>query len=536
MKRLLVLTVLWLAGCSPATTLPTAVEIPASETPSPTATDLPITPALFEGQPDHTFEGISLHAVGGGYTMHWRAEEESDGLPGHYQFYGKDAPMWGGVPSQILFLPTSAFPEEVVALRQVLADMPAHVEISDTTPGLPRLPRDAVTWFGLEQMLVSQIAYLRFQNGIGVRYITFYDRAPINTDRRLIYTFQGLTDDGQWYVSVINAITYPNLDTDGNNPPEGANINADYNMVSGDYRAYYQAMAEKIQVVSPEAFTPALPELDAMVRSMRIEPTLATALAATPLPPTPTAALPVVPAPSTESNTTIGKLTLYLDPDLADGWTVEEPRIDTYNPGSVMPRYLKITLTGFAGAPVEGIAQIYLMPTEVEDPLASEQFVKLVNHLRDFLQQRPATYSYGVNPTTGIPDLPSNDFDNGGAVQQFLAQIAYLDFQDGTGVRWVTEYTMERTPIVNDGLRYVYQGLTADGRYAVAAYFPIRHPSLVDTVEDVPGYMDDYSAFIANYNSYAPPIIEGLQRADPNSFAPSLPALDRLIQSIRVNP
>lgn len=539
MKKLFLLAALWLIGCSPATTI---TEVPGepsvTEIASPTAIVLPITPALVDIQPNHSFEGISLYTINGSYTMHWRPEEDGDGLPGHYQFFGQNSPM-SGVGSQIIFLPTSAFPVEVTALRHVLADMPTRVEISDTDPGLPRLPRDAIAWHGLEQMLVSKIAYMRFQNGVGVRYITFYDQLPINIEHPLIYTFQGLTDDGQWYVSAIDTITYPSLGIDGSNPPEGASIDAAYNMVRGNYREYYQMMADRIEAVSPQDFEPDLSQLDEMVRSMHIVPTLATVAAATPLPPTPTPAMPVVPAPDIEPNTIIGNLSLYLDPAVAESWTVEEPAIDLYNAGAVMPPYQVIRLTGFVGAPAEGFARqasIFLMPTEVEDPLNSEDFVHLVAHLHDFLQQRPESYSFGHNPATGIPDLPGNDLDYGGAIQQFLAQVAYLDFQNGTGVRWVTKYTMELTPIVNDGLRYVYQGLTADGRYAVAAYFPISHPSLVDSWEDVPGYVDDTSAFGANYNSYAPPIIEGLQNANPDSFTPSLTALDRLVQSIQVNP
>ena len=56
---------------------------------------------------------------------------------------------------------------------------------------------------------------LDFASGHGLRYVTLLDAQPPRQTRMegLIYTFQGLTDEGQYYVSVILPIDIPHEDT-----------------------------------------------------------------------------------------------------------------------------------------------------------------------------------------------------------------------------------------------------------------------------------------------------------------------------------
>lgn len=64
------------------------------------------------------------------------------------------------------------------------------------TPGaIPSLPT-----FNAGAMMRTQVAYVGFQNGTGMRFPILYGRAyrPINK-HELFYTFRGLTEDGAYH-------------------------------------------------------------------------------------------------------------------------------------------------------------------------------------------------------------------------------------------------------------------------------------------------------------------------------------------------
>ena len=68
-------------------------------------------------------------------------------------------------------------------------------------------------------MFLSKPEYLKFENGSGVRYLTMYGQgfAPIN-NHDLFYSFQGLTADGRYWVSVIMPVNHPSLQATYDDP------------------------------------------------------------------------------------------------------------------------------------------------------------------------------------------------------------------------------------------------------------------------------------------------------------------------------
>jgi len=60
--------------------------------------------------------------------------------------------------------------------------------------------------------------------------------------------------------------------------------------------------------------------------------------------------------------------------------------------------------------------------------------------------------------------------------QDFHAQAKPVPFQNGHGVRYLTQGLTNFAPITNKEIFYYYQGITNDGAYFVAAIFPVnRH-------------------------------------------------------------
>ena len=151
--------------------------------------------------------------------------------------------------------------------------------------------------------------------------------------------------------------------------------------------------------------------------------------------------------------------------------------------------------------------------------------VEAIAGLRQLLAERPAS------PPGEIPFVAY-----GPTMQLFRSHVAYIDFQGGTGVRYVTQHDRDTRPIGNystncQGLSYYFLGLTDDDRYYVVAMFPLSSPILPDEYV-IPG--DDIEAFLANYDEYLRDVEQQLNAQPPSSFRPQLSLLDGVIQSLEI--
>lgn len=119
--------------------------------------------------------------------------------------------------------------------------------------------------YNAQQVMHTHLQYLDFQNGQGLRYLTQYDQAfiPIN-NYELIYTYQGLTSDGKYYVAAVLPVHHPSLPEDatvtGNEPPE----------FTSDFPTYLQNVVASLNPQAANTFTPDLTQLDAMMSSLEI--------------------------------------------------------------------------------------------------------------------------------------------------------------------------------------------------------------------------------------------------------------------------
>ena len=174
----------------------------------------------------------------------------------------------------------------------------------------------------------------------------------------------------------------------------------------------------------------------------------------------------------------------------------------------------------FVGYPVQNDhhkAKIFVYP--IDDYRASNETAdNVIGRLQTLLQSRP------VNPDHGIPLLPLYN-----AGELGWAKVAYFDFQNGSGVRFVTQLGQAEWPFYNGGMFYTYQGLTGDGRYYVSVIMPLTHPSL-----------NEYDNFQAPDNFYeiAGTLLDN-QVADLNSqpdesYFPNIAVLDEMVRSLNV--
>lgn len=147
--------------------------------------------------------------------------------------------------------------------------------ISAVVPSTPeQLP--AVPFFNAAQVFASNIQMISFQNGSGVRFLTEYAQniAPVN-NHDLFYHFQGFSNDGNYYIVAIFPITAPVL-AEASDPgaalPAGGISFPDINDPNADFQGYYASVTDLLNSTSPEAFTPSISQLDALIQSMWVAP------------------------------------------------------------------------------------------------------------------------------------------------------------------------------------------------------------------------------------------------------------------------
>jgi hypothetical protein len=118
----------------------------------------------------------------------------------------------------------------------------------------------------------AQAKPISFQNGHGVRYLTqvLTNSAPI-TNRDLFYYFQGMTNDGTYFVSAIFHVHAAFLVADGNkdSPPPSGGIPFNWG-TDLDFSKYLSDITQKLNDTPAENYTPSLILLDKMIGSMQV--------------------------------------------------------------------------------------------------------------------------------------------------------------------------------------------------------------------------------------------------------------------------
>jgi hypothetical protein len=253
----------------PATALPSATPIVQ---PSPVTNTLVTFGHLSLEIPSSIASGASgsdMPAVTNEDGPYW------DKTPGHLQVSLNDDYVLQGKlhKAQIYVYPATEYAvlspaafESMHRLRNIMSGV-----VSVTPDQLPAVP-----FFNAAQVFVSNIQDISFQTGSGIRFVTEYGQypAPVN-NQELFYHFQGFSDEGDYYIVAIFPITAPGL-SDRSDPAYAPAIGGVAYPNMGDpnanWEGYYGAAADLLNATPPDAFTPSLNQLDALIQSMWITP------------------------------------------------------------------------------------------------------------------------------------------------------------------------------------------------------------------------------------------------------------------------
>jgi hypothetical protein len=151
--------------------------------------------------------------------------------------------------------------DELRALLAERPDLAAFMEVgSDASAGgLPHLPFD----LGAAQVLRARATYVDTAQLSGIAYIAAYrqDVFPFSADE-FWYTFQGLSADGDWYVSADFQVEA------GMFPARARVPRRDQDRFVRQWDEYLEESTRALNDADPGAFGPPLTSVDALVRSI----------------------------------------------------------------------------------------------------------------------------------------------------------------------------------------------------------------------------------------------------------------------------
>lgn len=184
---------------------------------------------------------------------------------------------------------------------------------------------------------------------------------------------------------------------------------------------------------------------------------------------------------------------------------------------AMMPAYSTFTLSGY---PIQNHLmqpQLFIFPAG-ELGKFNEAAGQIANNLKILLQNK--------QPGKSLPFLPLFN-----AAQVMHAQVKFIDFMNGKGVRFITQFDQAPLPINNHELFYTFQGITNDGKYYLAAILPVTQANLPANEKvnetDMDAYMKNFATSLAN-------TVNSLNQLSSSNFNPDLAKLDALIQSIEI--
>lgn len=195
----------------------------------------------------------------------------------------------------------------------------------------------------------------------------------------------------------------------------------------------------------------------------------------------------------------------------------------------------------FASASKE-YAKSLVNPSPSNPPDWTLDFDKEVRILKTLLVEKPRQAMIGrflakargeQGCRAAMPFLPMWE-----ACQAFVARVRYVNFRNGEGVLFLTQWDTETSRVTNQGLEYAFQGITNDGQHYVYAEFSVSAPFLPRGDEpeinawNVKNYLLPHKS--AQYQKYVRPIVAKLEVLPANQFQPNLRLLEQLIESLEV--
>jgi hypothetical protein len=197
------------------------------------------------------------------------------------------------------------------------------------------------------------------------------------------------------------------------------------------------------------------------------------------------------------------------------------------------PQHILFTLTSYVAQPTPRLQRPKIAVYSVADFEKINTYFSqdALPELRNLLTQRPSIMQ---SPLKLPPDLSGCCFA--------YMQVAYIKFQNGSGVRFVSYQRGQSVmPLANVNLYYVFHGLTNDGKYYLSALLPLNVSFLPERpyseIATIPTPAPNGANLEARINAtivFNEQVIQKIAKLAPANFTPGLKLLDGMIQSLQV--
>jgi len=214
----------------------------------------------------------------------------------------------------------------------------------------------------------------------------------------------------------------------------------------------------------------------------------------------------------------------------ASGTLVDKAEGDNVPPWGVAPTHIELKLEGYALQGKFHKPEIYVYPAEA--------YAQMQNGAAESLKRLRAALTGASTASLTTQDLPFVPFFE--ATQVFAADVKVTPFQNGKGVRELTEYAQYAAPVNNNELIYQFEGLTDDGKYYVIAILPVTAPSLPEDAQPNAAVPEggvqypDVNSSNPDWPGYYGQVQRNLESLEPGAFAPNLEQLDAFIGSLSI--
>ena len=193
-------------------------------------------------------------------------------------------------------------------------------------------------------------------------------------------------------------------------------------------------------------------------------------------------------------------------------------------PWEIAPTHLRFTLTGYQLEGKFHEPAIYVYP--------ADEYAKVNSNAASQIESLKRIRAGAPILKETMPRVPWFNAD-----LVIVANVKVIPFQNGSGVRTLTEYAQYLAPINNHELIYQFQGLTDDDKYYFFAILPITAPILAEDEKPdspVPPGGVPIPTDTGPNDVYYVSVTQKLNGLSPENYTPSLNALDALIQSILI--
>ncbi|HEY52753.1 MAG TPA: META domain-containing protein [Caldilineae bacterium] len=231
---------------------------------------------------------------------------------------------------------------------------------------------------------------------------------------------------------------------------------------------------------------------------------------------------------------------ISLDPQgLADAWqpvvVPAQPYDVSQPPGPKgMPEHIEILFGATDPADRQpGDPIMYIIPVNAYRQMWEENGNLAVSRTMEMIDQ--LSYMLTSSPeTAGYPALPYEEIGSG--YNDLAVQVGRATATDASasknGYRFVGRWAQDANPVTNEGMRYVYQGFTNDGKYLVSFWWPVSTSQLPDANDDLS--QEDRDAFDSDAQAYISAKAEMLNGLSTADWEPDLAKLDALVGSLQI--